>query len=127
MKDAVGKESARVHPVPVKYYELTTRETVPPLTTGLKTPVPLTYSLAQNYPNPFNPTTILEFEIEDACEVRLNVYDVNGRMVAELISGQLNAGHYQHTFNATDLPSGVYLVRLTTPNFTATKKMMLLK
>ncbi|MCB9211610.1 MAG: carboxypeptidase regulatory-like domain-containing protein [Ignavibacteriales bacterium] len=86
-----------------------------------------TYQLLQNYPNPFNPTTKIYFSILDKNNVNLTIYDILGREIKVLVNRQLNPGEYNYQFNANDLPSGIYLYKLTAGNFTQTKKMMLLK
>ncbi len=98
-------------------------------TTPVKEPAqqPREYSLWQNYPNPFNPTTKIEFQIADVGFVTLRVYDVLGREVKTLINKAEQPGNYSVTFNAADLPSGVYFYRLTTETFTDTKKMLYIK
>jgi len=87
----------------------------------------LTYSLSQNYPNPFNPTTTISYTIPKNGLVTLKVYDVLGTEVAELVNEVKEAGNYSVTFNASELPSGIYFYTLTSGNFMATKKLILLK
>jgi len=88
---------------------------------------PTVYALAQNYPNPFNPATTLKFQIPNADMVKISIYNVAGRKVAEVMNEQLEAGYYTVNFNASALPSGVYLYRLTAGEFSSVKKMTLLK
>ncbi len=88
------------------------------------------YSLSQNYPNPFNPNTTIEFSLPKKENVRLIVYDVLGNEVARLISNELlNKGRYNFLFNADsyNLSSGVFIYKLSTPNFSQIKKMILIK
>ncbi len=85
------------------------------------------YSLAQNYPNPFNAVTELSYMIADAGHVRLAVYDITGRLVATLVNEEQGAGEYRVTFDAGDLPSGVYIYSLKSGAFAAQQKMVLLK
>lgn len=101
----------------------------PESTTGVKSnsTLPVNYSLSQNYPNPFNPTTNIKFVIPEKSQVRLEVYNLIGQKVADLINGELNAGEYTITFNANGLSSGVYLYKLQAGNFTSVKKMILMK
>ena len=73
---------------------------------------PLSYRLLQNYPNPFNPSTTISYEIVDEAFVTLKVYDVLGREVGVLVNRSQSPGRYQVSFNARDLPSGVYFYRL---------------
>ena len=89
--------------------------------------VPATFALEQNYPNPFNPATTVKFQIPNTEMVSINVYDISGRKVAEVMNTQLEAGYYSVNFNASVLPSGVYLYRITAGEFTDVKKMTLLK
>ncbi len=89
--------------------------------------LPQQYSLKQNYPNPFNPVTSILFEMPAAQRVRLTVYDILGREVVVLLDGLKPAGIHAVEWQAGDLPSGIYLVRIVSGNFTATKTMALVK
>ncbi len=89
--------------------------------------IPNEYRLAQNYPNPFNPTTNFIFALPKAGNVDLRVYDVLGREVETIVSEFKSAGSYTVEFNASNLTSGVYFYTLRTDDFTATKKMVLIK
>ena len=93
----------------------------------MKAEVPTGFMLAQNYPNPFNPTTAIHFDLPEAAQVLLVVYDVTGREVARLVEQPLSAGPHAVTWEASGLPSGVYLYRLTAGAFTKTRAMTLLK
>jgi len=86
----------------------------------------LEYSL-NAYPNPFNPATAISFTLQRAGDARLVVYDVAGRQVRELLHTSLTAGEQRVTFDASDLPTGVYLARLASGSFSATQKLLLLK
>jgi M6 family metalloprotease-like protein len=88
---------------------------------------PTEYSLMQNYPNPFNPTTTISYSMPKNGLVILQVYDILGRAVAELVNEFKEAGNYSVAFNASELPSGIYFYTLKSGNFTATKKFILLK
>jgi predicted acyl esterase len=94
---------------------------------NISTEVPKQFSLHQNYPNPFNPTTKINYELSMTSYTRLVIYDITGKEVEVLVDGKQNAGIYQATFNADNLPSGVYFYKLITDNFTDTKKMVLIK
>ncbi len=85
------------------------------------------FRLEQNYPNPFNPTTKINYELRVTNYVSIVVYDILGNKVSDLISEKQNAGSYSVNFDATNFPSGVYYYKLTTGDFSETKKMMLLK
>ncbi len=89
--------------------------------------VPSEISLSQNYPNPFNPATMIEFDIDQAQNVTLGVYDLSGRRVALLVDGPKTAGTYQVMFAGSYLLSGMYLYRLQTQSQVITRKMMLVK
>ena len=89
--------------------------------------LPKNYYLLQNYPNPFNPTTSIDYSIKQAGFVTLKIYDMLGKEVAVLVNGNKPAGYYTVEFNGSNLPSGVYIYRLTAGKFTAVKKLMLLK
>lgn len=89
--------------------------------------LPQGFTLGQSYPNPFNPQTTIPFALPKAAEVTLTVFDLLGREVEVLVNGQLPAGTYTATFEAGDLSSGTYIYRLTTPQQTITKSMVLLK
>ncbi|MBI3195650.1 MAG: T9SS type A sorting domain-containing protein [Ignavibacteriae bacterium] len=94
--------------------------------------IPETFSLSQNYPNPFNPETNFEFRIPahpaggaDYGFVSLRVYDMLGREIATLINQQLHPGIYQASWDASNMPSGMYVYRLTAGEFVQTRKMLL--
>ncbi len=89
--------------------------------------VPEKYSLSQNYPNPFNPSTSIEFEILTGGKVLLNVFDITGKKISELVNSNLSAGKYRYDFNASGLTSGVYFYTLQTGSFRDTKRMILIK
>jgi hypothetical protein len=88
---------------------------------------PLSFDLSQNYPNPFNPSTIIKYSIPESGNVKLSVYNLVGEEVAVLVNGFSQAGTFDVTFNASNLPSGVYLYKLQSANSVQTRKMMLLK
>ncbi len=88
---------------------------------------PSQYSLSQNYPNPFNPTTVIEFSIPNTSQVSLEVFDIKGERVSLLLNGELNAGKYQFSFDASQLSSGLYFYKIVSGKYSATKKMLLVK
>jgi hypothetical protein len=88
---------------------------------------PNQFYLSQNYPNPFNPTTNFGFRISDFGFVSLKVIDLLGREVATLVNEEKPAGTYEITWNAVNIPSGVYFYQLKSGSYTATKKLLLLK
>jgi hypothetical protein len=89
--------------------------------------MPKEYSLSQNYPNPFNSSTVIEFNLRLPGRTVLEVYNVLGQRVMTVVDGELSAGSYRYQVNMTGMASGVYLYRLRSRDFVATKKMMLIK
>jgi len=85
------------------------------------------FSLSQNYPNPFNPTTMINYSVPEVSNVKLSVFDILGREVAVLVTGEKKAGNHKINFDASNLSSGIYFYKLQAGNFVATKKLMLLK
>ncbi|HEX2787657.1 MAG TPA: T9SS type A sorting domain-containing protein [Ignavibacteria bacterium] len=86
------------------------------------------FDLKQNYPNPFNPSTTIEFTVKgQRSDVKLFVYDINGKIVSELVNETLPEGKYKFKFNANNLASGIYYYKLISDNFSEVKKMMLIK
>ena len=94
---------------------------------SIGTETPSKYSLSQNYPNPFNSTSNLKFQIVNSGDVKLVVYDIQGREVQMLVNERLQPGTYEAAFDASSLNSGVYFYKLITDGFTDTKKMLLIK
>ncbi|MBU0561533.1 MAG: T9SS type A sorting domain-containing protein [Bacteroidetes bacterium] len=88
---------------------------------------PTAYQLHQNYPNPFNPATTIRFNLHKAGMTTLKIYDMLGQEVASLINEYKNSGAYEVTFDASQLTSGMYVYSITSGQFVATKKMMLVK
>jgi photosystem II stability/assembly factor-like uncharacterized protein len=93
----------------------------------ISTEIPSGFSLHQNYPNPFNPTTRIKFDIPKASLVRLTVYDILGRQVAELVNENLNAGVYEYSWSGAELSSGIYFYKLQAGDFVETRRMVLIK
>jgi len=89
--------------------------------------IPNEFNLLQNYPNPFNPTTTISFSLANDGFVNLTVFNITGEKVASLVNREYQTGNYTVEFNANDLPSGIYLYRLSAGNFVSTKKMILMK
>jgi hypothetical protein len=88
---------------------------------------PEDYTLFQNYPNPFNPGTTIKFSLPSSGYATLKIYNALGEEVAVLLDKELTTGTYEVEWNASGLPSGVYLYHLKTEGYFETKKMMLLK
>ena len=93
----------------------------------ISTEIPNTFYLDQNYPNPFNPVTKIRYDIPNSGNVSLKIYDNIGREVKTLVNEFKDAGYYTVEFNGSNFASGIYYYKLETSNFTATKKMILLK
>jgi hypothetical protein len=89
--------------------------------------IPLEYTLEQNYPNPFNPSTTIKYSIAEDGYVKLAIYNTLGEEVASLVNNNQKAGRYEVSFNAGKLSSGVYVYRIETSNYTASKKLILLR
>ncbi|NOX65959.1 MAG: T9SS type A sorting domain-containing protein [Chlorobi bacterium] len=94
--------------------------------------IPSSFVLNQNYPNPFNPSTTIKYFIpavgnENFRSVQLKVYDILGKEIATLVNKEQQSGNYEVNFNASNLPSGMYLYKIQAGEFSNTKKMLLLK
>jgi hypothetical protein len=89
--------------------------------------IPDSYSLSQNYPNPFNPVTRIDFALPEKQKVVLRIYNMLGELVREVINNEKEAGHYSIKVNSVGFASGVYIYRLETSAYVASRKMMLLK
>lgn len=87
--------------------------------------IPEEYKLSQNYPNPFNSQTLVTYSLPQETEVDLSVFNTNGQLVGTLAEGLQKAGEYKMNWNADDLPSGLYFLRLSTPHYHKTIKMTL--
>jgi hypothetical protein len=95
--------------------------------TGAGSYQPSAFSLLAVHPNPFNPTTGISYELRAASYTSLKVYDISGRLVATLVDGWKEAGTHEVTFDGSGLASGLYMVRMQAGEFSAMKKMMLVK
>ena len=89
--------------------------------------IPGKFLLSQNYPNPFNSSTNIKYSIPQTSQVQIKIYDVLGNEIETLIKEENLAGTYELTWNAANLPSGVYLYQLNAGEFTSTKKVILLR
>ena len=85
------------------------------------------FNLNQNYPNPFNPSTVISYSLPSSSNIKLIVYNTLGQTIKTLESGYRTAGNYSITFNASDLPSGIYFYKLEAGQFSQIKKMILIK
>lgn len=88
---------------------------------------PLAFALDQNYPNPFNPSTTINFSLAEPSFVKLAVYNLLGEEVKVLKNEYMNAGAFNVSFDAASLPSGMYLYKIETAQYSSVRKMMLMK
>ena len=89
--------------------------------------LPSVFELSQNYPNPFNPSTVIKYQVAQNTFVNINVYDVLGNQIANLVREEKAAGSYELKFNAINIPSGIYFYTIQAGNFAQTRKMILIK
>ncbi|MEO8512565.1 MAG: aryl-sulfate sulfotransferase [Ignavibacteria bacterium] len=89
--------------------------------------IPLSYNLMQNYPNPFNPSTKIKFQLPKQGVAKIEVFDELGRLVKSLLNEDMQAGNYEIDFSSDNIPSGIYFYRLSTTEFSQTRKMILIK
>ncbi len=94
---------------------------------SVTTALPTEFYLSQNYPNPFNAVTRVAFGLPEASRVTVRVFDLSGREVSTLVSGELQAGHHSVVLDGESMVSGVYIVKMEATNFSAVRKVMLVK
>lgn len=99
---------------------------------SISSKLPIDFKLYQNFPNPFNPTTTIKFDVSSvvSCKksvVRIDVFDVTGKLIANLVNELLSPGSYKVDWDGTNYSSGIYFYRILIEDFTETKKMILLK
>ena len=110
------------------YYELWLSDG----STGMREDTPDPISLSQNYPNPFNPSTTIEYTLDESRQVSLDIFSITGQRVRTLASSVMSPGVHRVVWNGRDsdgnsVAAGVYLYRIKTDEYVASKKMMLLK
>ena len=88
---------------------------------------PHSFELSKLYPNPFNPSTEVSFNLPMDGHVRLSAYDVRGREVSIIFEGAQSVGEHSYTWNASNLPSGVYYIRLQSGSMVTSQKALLIK
>jgi hypothetical protein len=91
------------------------------------TVMPTQYELSQNFPNPFNPSTTIRFSLPTETRLKINIYNMLGQLLETLAEGNYEAGYHKVTFNASNLPSGAYIYRIESNEFTQVRKMILIK
>jgi hypothetical protein len=89
--------------------------------------MPISFALGQNYPNPFNPSTTIRYDIPQDVHVTISIYDVTGRLVERLVDSRHAPGVYSKTWNAGQFASGIYLYQIRAGEFSATRRLMLVK
>ncbi|MFC1482163.1 carboxypeptidase regulatory-like domain-containing protein, partial [Candidatus Neomarinimicrobiota bacterium] len=94
--------------------------------------LPAVYALGANYPNPFNPSTTISYQLPEASDMVMRIYDIAGRELRTLIQGNVDAGYHRIVWDGLDnggapLSTGVYFYRMTASNFSQTRKMILMK
>lgn len=92
-----------------------------------ETDFPTTFTLNQNYPNPFNPSTVINFGLPNASDVRIDLFNIIGQRVISITNQRYSAGWHNVTFNASGLASGIYIYRIQAGSFVETKRMTLIK
>jgi len=88
---------------------------------------PSDFALLGNYPNPFNANTIIKFRLNDPTHVSLDIYNLRGQKVANIVNSSMISGEHEVAWNGNDVPSGVYFYKLTAGIQSVAKKMTLLK
>jgi flagellar hook assembly protein FlgD len=94
--------------------------------------IPDNYSLSQNYPNPFNAETIIKYQLPKSGKVKLQIYDIAGRMISTLVNGEQKAGYYVISWDCRNsagqgASSGIYFFRINAGDFMQTKKLLLIR
>lgn len=89
--------------------------------------IPTEFSLKQNHPNPFNPTTVIEYALPKTSDVQITIFDVNGRIVQQLVNRKQQAGYYTVEWDASRYSSGVYFYQIQAGEFHQVKKCLLVK
>lgn len=88
---------------------------------------PTDFQLSQNFPNPFNPSTVIKYNLPKDGYVTLKIYDILGKEIVTLVNENKQAGYYNATFNASNLPSGIYIYSIQSNEYNQSKKMLLMK
>ncbi|MDP8208478.1 MAG: choice-of-anchor D domain-containing protein [Candidatus Electryonea clarkiae] len=90
-------------------------------------PVPETFTLDQNYPNPFNNITNIRFGLPEASQITIQIFTVQGRLVGTLVDGNLDAGYHNVSWNAAEMSTGMYFIKMHSSSYQAMKKVILIK
>ena len=86
--------------------------------------IPNTYELSSNYPNPFSSSTVIYYSLPESSQVNLKIYNGAGQEIETLVDKLQQAGSYEITFNADDLPGGIYFYSITANDYVSVKKML---
>ena len=108
-------------------YRLVITYDVPLAVSQISNQAPKKFYLSQNYPNPFNPVTLIKYDVPKQSNVKLEIFDVLGRLVETPVDQIMSSGQYEYKFNASNLASGIYYYRIESADFTDVKKMILVK
>lgn len=111
----------------VKQFSFSPRRVKMPTSVEKEAALPGSFRLHQNYPNPFNPSTVISFQLPVSNTVTLKVYNMLGQEVATLVNERVAAGSHQVHFDGSGLSSGLYFYSIETPDFSKTRKMLLIK
>lgn len=127
-----GTPTKRSHKIVPVYSDCGTRDVLLPVYESEGEILPESFELGQNNPNPFNPSTSIDFALPKSANVKVEIFNILGQKVKTVVDEYLSAGYKKVTWDGTDntgktVASGVYLYRMTADDFTATKKMMLMK
>ena len=88
---------------------------------------PRKFHLFQNYPNPFNPATTIKYSIIEKADIKIKIFNLNGELIKTLNEGMKEVGNYKVKFNASGLPSGIYIYKIDSGKYSIGKKMLLIK
>ncbi len=88
---------------------------------------PEKYALFQNYPNPFNPSTAITYDVPEPSHISVKIYTMLGQEIAALVDREMAAGHHSAIWNASGMPSGLYILQMKSGGFVSTRKMLLLR
>lgn len=88
---------------------------------------PVNFELSQNYPNPFNPSTNIEYYVPEKSHISIKIFDIIGNEIMTLVNETKDKGYYKVKFDASSLPSGVYIYKLESNKVTLSRKMSLIK
>ena len=89
--------------------------------------IPNFFGINNIYPNPFNPTTTIRYGLNQNAIIQISIYDINGRLITTLINEFQIAGYHSITWDASSYSSGIYFLKMSVKNFTATRKLVLFK